>query len=247
MRTHKIIAWLLVGLLLFCGCSKEETAPSGTVKMDVLFERTEASVEEGHFFFAGKVTSAMAEKRMITFYDAESEKNTFYKVEVTQDPFNCLPDRPLTVCVMGNSESFGNRTALEKGKEYLFDTTLWVLEEEAVMLLPTFYDVLPECQGDVLFYTDQGATAVVNGSVEDYWSRIRKLAEEKGYSAESVQNGMVSRLQNATERNRAYFEKLEFEAIDGVALGKTLTTAKALLAKAEKAQPTWSGIEEILK
>ena len=247
MKKHNLIALMVVLLLLLCGCKQEEAAAEGSMKLEELFARTAASVEEGHFFFAGKVASAMAEKKMISFYDVETEKSTFYKVEVTEDPFNCLPDRTLTVCIMGNTENFPDRNVLEKGKEYLFDTTLWVQEEEVVMLLPTFYEVLPECREEALFYTDQSTTVVINGTRADYWAQLKKMTEEKGYAPQTVLSGIQGRLQQAIERNADYFEELKFEALDRAALSRTVTTAEALLEQAKNTEPTWGGIEELLK
>ncbi|MBQ8893769.1 MAG: hypothetical protein IJ043_05095 [Clostridia bacterium] len=246
MKKHNLLALLLALLLLLCGCSGQ-TESSGTKKLEDLFEKTAASLAEGHLFFTGKVTSALAEAKDISFYEAESEKNTFYKVEVTDDPFGCLPERTLTVCVLGNTENFIDRTPLQKGKEYLFDTTLWVQGEEAVLLLPTFYLVLPERQGDALYYTDQQTTAAVDGSYQDYLDQLRALAEENGYSAAGVLAAAKTRLESAVERDSAYFEALEFETVDSGALNTTIRTAKTLLAKANAAQPTWEGIEELLK
>ena len=113
-KQAKIFALLLAVVLLLGGCAK---APEGQVEQEVLFEKTAASLAEGHLFFAGRVTSALAEPKQITYYDAEAGKNTFYRVEITEDFFGCLPNRTLTVCVMGNSENFAERENLEKGKE----------------------------------------------------------------------------------------------------------------------------------
>lgn len=244
MKKHNLAALLLALMLLLCGCSEKT---SGTKDLDELMEKTAVSLEEGHFFFAGKVTSAMAEAKMISFYDAEAEKSTFYKVEVTDDPFDCLPARTLTVCVLGNTENFSDRMTLEKGKEYLFDTTLWVQGEEAVLLLPTFYLALPERDGAILYYTDQEGKALVNGSYQDYLERLLELAEQESYGPGTVLEAAKNRLQSAAERGTAYFEELEFTNLDSAALSTTVQTAAALLEQAGRTEPTWAGIRELLK
>ena len=131
---RNVAALLLALLVLLTGCSKQEL---GQMPLEELLEKTPVSMEEGHLFFTGKVTAASVMNRMISFYEVETEKSTFYQVEVTDDPFDCMPDRTLTVCILGSAESFGERNALQKDKEYLFDTSLWVQEDEAVLLLPT--------------------------------------------------------------------------------------------------------------
>lgn len=245
MRKHNLVALVLALALLLCGCGKKEA--SGTKTLESLMERTSASLEEGHFFFAGKVTSAVAEAKMISYYEAEAEKSTFYKVEVTDDPFGCLPSRTLTVCVLGNTENFSDRMTLEKGKEYLFDTTLWVQETEAVLLLPTFYLALPEREGDVLYYNDQAGKALVSGSYQDYLEKLAALAEEKQYSAATVLSAAKSRLQSASQRDAAYFEGLEFASVDTEALNTTVQTAAILLERANSTESTWAGIQGLLQ
>lgn len=244
MKKRNLLAGLLALALLLCGCSEEA---AGSVELESLLEKTEVSAAEGHVFFTGKVTSAMAEAKMISYYDAESEKSTFYKVEVTDDPFGCLPEQTLTVCVLGNTENFIDRTPLEKGKEYLFDTTLWVQEDQAVLLLPTFYLALPEREGDVLYYTDQAGKAMVKGSYQDYWTRLKELAAGQNYGPETVLAAAKDRLKSAAERDAAYFEGLGFTGLDRAALSATRQTAAALLAQAENAENTWEGIQALLQ
>lgn len=242
---HRLMALLLAAVLLLSGCGDE--TGGGTKPLEELFEKTAVSLEEGHVFFTGRVTSVSSEKRTISFYDAETEKSTFYQVEITDDPFGCMPDRDITVCVMGSAENFENRLTLEKNKEYLFDTTLWVQEEAAVFLLPTFYESLPEREGDLLYYTDSSGRAAVDGSYPDYLSRLETLAAENNYGPETVLTAAKERLQGAAERDAAYFEKLEFENVDAGALAKTNQTAASLLEQADQAAENWESIRGLLK
>ncbi len=242
---HKLMTLLLAVAVLLSGCGRETS--SGTKPLEELFEKTAVSLEEGHIFFTGRVTSVAAEKKMISFYDAETEKSTFYQVEITDDPFGCMPDRAVTVCVMGSAENFESRLPLEKNKEYLFDTTLWVQEEEAVLLLPTFYESLPEHSEDLLYYTSHEGQTAVDGSYQDYLDRLLALAKEKNYGPEAVLTAAKERLQSAVERKATYFEELEFENVDAGALAKTNQTAASLLEEADKAEKNWESIRGLLK
>lgn len=246
MKKHNLIALLMLLMLMLSGC-RQESGEDGTKEMDELFVKTGASLEEGHIFFTGKVLSAMAEERMISFYEAETAKSTFYTVEVTDDPFGCLPDRTITVCVLGNSDNFLDRTLLKKNKEYIFDTTFWVLEDQAVLLLPTFYLVLPDREGDHLYYTSPAGSLEINGTYQDYWAKLKAMADERGYSAEKVLTAAKDRLEDAVQRDAVYFQKLKFQKIDVDALVQTVETAKVLLDRAKNTQPTWEGIKELLK
>ncbi len=241
---RKISALLLAILLLLSACSQDV---GGSKPMDALFEKTAASLESGHFFFAGKIHSVSAEKKMISFYDAEMEKSTFYKVEVTDDPFGYMPDRMITVCILGSAENFTERMTLGKNKEYFFDTTLWVQEDEAVFLLPTFYESLPERVEDALFYTDQEGRVAIDGGYEDYLTRLKKMANEAGYDCQKVLTAAKERLRLAAERNATYFKEQKFEKVDAKALKKTNETAAALLQRAEKTAATGEGIGNLLK
>lgn len=241
---RRIIALLAVFLLLLCGCDQKS---NGVKPMEELFEKTPVSMEEGHLFFAGKVKAASAIKQTISFYEAEAEKNTFYKVEVTDDPFGCMPDREVTVCILGAADTFNERTLLLEDKEYLFDTSLWVQGDEVVFLLPTFYESLPERDGDALYYTTAAGRSAVDGSYADYSARLSALAKENAYGPEQVLTAAKERFKSAKERDIAYFEKLKFEHLDGDVLTKTNQTAASLLEQADQAEKNWEGIRDLLK
>ncbi len=241
---RRIIALLAVLLLLLCGCDQKS---DGLKPMEQLFEKTPVSMEEGHFFFAGKIKAASAAKQNISFYEAEAEKNTFYQVEITDDPFGCMPERVVTVCILGAVETFNERTLLQKDKEYLFDTSLWVQGEEAVFLLPTFYESLPERAGDELYYTNAEGRSAVDGSYADYSDRLKELAKENAYGPEKILTAAKERLKSAKERDMAYFKDLKFENLDEELLTKTNRTAAALLQKAEQAENDWESIRGFLQ
>ena len=151
MKKLNWVAMLLIALLILSGCHKNDP---GTLTYEEVFEKTESSIREGHLFFAGKVLEKRVETTPITFYDAESEANTFYTVQVLDDFFDLLPDRNFTVCVMGTPEQFANRTDLEKGGTYIFDCSVWMQEDELILLLPTFHNALPKREGKYLSYTE---------------------------------------------------------------------------------------------
>lgn len=244
-KQHRFGILLLALCLLLTGC--KDSGESAVKPMEELLEKTPASLAEGHFFFAGTVTSSATLPEMISYYETETEKNTFYTVEVTDDFFGCLPDRTLTVCVLGSTENFGSRAMLEKNAEYIFDTSLWVQEEEPVFLLSTFYEALPERSGESLFYTTgQEGKAVVSGSYQDYRARLLALAEEAGYGPELVLSAAKDRLQSAVERDYAYFEALSFTVADSAALAITNQTAAALLDSAAATPASWEGIRGLL-
>lgn len=241
---RNVVALLMALLVLLSGCTKQEL---GQRPLEELLEKTPVSMEEGHLFFTGKVTAASVMNRMISFYDAETEKSTFYQVEVTDDPFGCMPDRTLTVCILGSAESFLERNALQKDKEYLFDTSLWVQEDEAVLLLPTFYQSLPEREGDDLYYIGTEGRELVKGSYRDYLDRLQTLAEENEYSAQKVLDAAKGRMESAVERDAAYFKELKFKKTDTEALLKTNQKAADLLEKVKVAEKNWEGIRGLLK
>ena len=226
---RRIIALLVALLLLLTGCAQKNTG--------------EKPMEE----LLGKVTEASAMKKMISFYDVEAEKSTFYQVEVTDDPFGCMPDRTITVCILGAADTFSERIALQKNKEYLFDTSLWVQEDEAVFLLPTFYESLPEREGNMLYFTTVDGRGTVDGSYEEYLARLQTLAAENEYTAQKVLDAAKERLKSAAERDAESFEALKFESVDREALNKTNKKAADLLQKAETAEKTWEGIRGLLK
>ena len=244
MKKRNFIALLTVLLLLFCGC---EQNAAGTVTLDEYFEKAEISLEEGHFFFAGKILSAVAESKAISYYDAQTDKSTFFQVEVTEDPFGCMPEGTVTVCVLGNTENFADRVLPKKNKEYLFDTTLWVQQEKAVFLLPTFYDVLPRREGDALYYTDRTGTATVDMGYGEYREKLSALAQNTGYSPALVLKAVKERLKEAVRRDAAYFKELKFSNVDAEALALTNKTAEKLLEQAEHTETTWEGIKGLLQ
>lgn len=244
MMKRKIVVCLMALALLLTGCGKKET---GTKSLESLFEKTPVSLEEGHLFFTGKVTASSAARRAISYYELETDKNTFYQVEITDDPFGCMPDRTVTVCILGGAETFRERMALQKGKEYLFDVTVWVQEEEPVFLLPTFYSSLPEREGETLSITEKDGLKTVDGRYADYLDRLKTLAGENSYNPEKVLETLKERFRSAAERDAGYFKTLEFKNIDGESLKKTNQTASVLLAKAEETQKTWEGIRGLLQ
>lgn len=241
----RIVALLLaVGLLLGLSACKEE---AGQMETDSLLETARISMEEGHFFFVGKVLSAVNDDKMITYYDAETNQNTFYQVEVTDDLFGCLPDGVLSVCIYGTSEHFSNRKPLEKGKEYFFDVRLWVDEGKPVYLLPTFYDGLPEKRGEKLFYTDPEGSYKL-GKAADYRAELLKVANRSGYGAKTVVAGMTAQLELAVKNsNQDHFKELEISDTDPEFLARVTDTAKGLLTKTQSADKTWKGIEGVLQ
>lgn len=243
-KQTKLFALLLAVVLLVSGCAK---APDGQVALEDLFEKTSASLGEGHLFFAGRVTSALAEPKQITYYDAEAGKNTFYRVEITEDFFGCLPNRTLTVCVMGNSENFAERENLEKGKEYLFDCSIWMEEDQVILLLPTFYQALPQREGEKLLRTQGEETAAVKGGYSEYKEKLKSLAAESGYDPALVLQKVKDQLQAASLKDEAYFEKLEFENPDRALINATVAGASARLKAAEQTEESWKGIKELLK
>lgn len=246
MKRYNVIALLLVLVLLVCGCQGKQD-PAGMIKTEELFQKTPAAMEEGHLFFAGRVVSVLAERKSISFYEAESEKNTYYKVEVTEDFFGCLPQRLLTVCILGSSENFSTRKTLEKDTEYLFDATVWVQGEEVIFLLPTFYTGIPHRQGDTVLYTDTEGTKTAECNNKQYVARLRKLAEENGYAPEKVLAHAKKRLGDAAARDADYFRGLKFTHIDEALLQTTVQTAQAKLEQANKISADWAGIGELLK
>ncbi len=242
MKKIKIFAWLLVFALLLCGCKGNQEE---LMKLEDLFYRTEVAMEEGQLFFAGKVLDVNHQDRAITYYESETVANTFYQVEVTEDFFGFMPERTLTVCVMGTGEHFVSRTELEEGKEYLFQVKPWAGEEEMLFLLPTFYEAMPQQEGEYLYYTKGNRRYAVDGSYEDYKQMLLDLAEQYSYSAQGVGEAILTNLQAASTRDTAHFEELEFKTIDREAIDSVAAFAKK---RSENSAPkTAEGIKEILK
>ncbi|MBR2013251.1 MAG: hypothetical protein IJ995_03450 [Clostridia bacterium] len=242
MKKLNWIAWVLLFALLLCGCSKTQ---EDVMKLEDLFYRTEVAMEEGQLFFAGKVLSVQKQDRAITYYESETVANTFYEVEVTEDFFGFLPERTLTVCVMGTGEHFVSRTEPEKGKEYLFQVKAWAGEEEMLFLLPTFYEALPQRESEYIYYTKGNQRYAVDGGYEDYKQRLLDLAEQYGYSAQGVGKAILADLQAAGKKDAAYFEELEFKTIDRAAIDGIAAFAaeRGSIAAPKTAQE----IKEILK
>ncbi len=215
MKKLNWIAWVLLFAVLLCGCSKSQ---EDVMKLEDLFYRTEVAMEEGQLFFAGKVLSVQKQDRAITYYDSETIANTFYEVEVTEDFFGFLPERTLTVCVMGTGEHFVSRTEPEEGKEYLFQVNAWAGEEEMLFLLPTFYEALPQREGEYIYYTKGNLRYAVDGGYEDYKQMLKDLADQYGYTAQGVGKAILTNLQAASKKDAAYFEDLEFKTIDSAAI-----------------------------
>ncbi len=242
MRKIRCGALMIAFMLLLCGCQAEKKEGYPFEEMTLTLD---AAVAEGHFFFAGEVLAAGTNKETISYYEMEAEENTFYQVKVTEDFFGCLPEEPITVCIYGTAGHFANRSNLEKGKEYLFDTTLWVHGEEAVFLLPTFYEGLPERQGEALYYTAGGQTALVDADFKDYQAHLFALAEEKGYTPALVKSAMAGMLEQAAARDATKFS--EFERVDQEHLQLTVDTAKILLEQTKNTAAEWAALREILK
>lgn len=242
MKKLNWMALVLALMLLLGGCSKTE---DDELKLESLFERTEVAMQEGQLFFSGKVLEKTKQDRAITYYESETAANTFYQVEITEDFFGFLPERTLTVCVMGTEENFGSRTELEKGKEYLFQVNAWAGESELLFLLPTFYEAMPQREGDYLYYTKGNLRYAVDGGYEDYKQMLSELAEQYGYSAKGVGAAIIANLKNAAQKDAAYFEKLEFKTIDSAAVDAVAAFAaeKSKTAAPETAQQ----IKEILE
>lgn len=242
MKKLNWIAVVLLLALLIGGCSN---AKDDVMTLESLFYRTEVAMEEGQLFFAGKVLSAKNQARAITYYESETAANTFYEVEVTEDFFGFMPDRTLTVCVMGTEENFVSRTELEQGKEYLFQVNAWAGEEEMLFLLPTFYEALPQREGEYIYYTKSNKRYAVDGRYEEYKQMLFDLADQLGYSAKRVGEAISSNLELASQKNASYFEALEYQNIDHQTVDKIAAFAKE---RSSIAAPKNSGeIKGILK
>lgn len=242
MKMRNWIAMVLAFALLLCGCSKSE---DDVLTLESLFYRTEVAMQEGQLFFAGKVLNVVKQDRAITYYESETTANTFYEVQVTDDFFGYLPERTLTVCVMGTGEHFVSRTELNKGEEYLFQVHAWAGEEEMLFLLPTFYEAMPQKDGEYLYYTKGDKRYAVDGGYKEYKQMLLDLADQYSYTDQGVGEAIFSNLQTASKRNAAYFEELEFKtidrpAIDGIA---AFAAARSNTDTPENAQE----IKEILK
>ena len=194
---------------------------------------------EGDVAYVGITEYAQEQLGDIVFIDINCEGETLAKGEVfgTIEVVKTVSDLFLPV----------GGEVLEKNAEYIFDTSLWVQEEEPVFLLSTFYEALPERSGESLFYTTgQEGKAVVSGSYQDYRARLLALAEEAGYGPELVLSAAKDRLQSAVERDYAYFEALSFTVADSAALAITNQTAAALLDSASATPASWEGIRGLL-
>jgi len=246
MKLRNLLLLLLSAVLLLSGCSSEQEV-SNEVTAEYLYERANVAQKEGHFFFAGTVLSVATEEKQITYYEEQVEKNTFYQVEITNDLFGCMPDRVITVCILGTSDNFIDRLALEEGEEYFFDTTLWVHEGAAVFLLPTFYENLPQISDDALYYTDKGGKYLLDIDYKTYTGYLTEQAEKNGYTPEAVLAAAKARLElAATDRTPEHFEKLEFSKPDNALIKGVNRDAAALLKKVNAAKNTWNEIGDVL-
>ena len=243
MKKHNLVGAFLLILMLICGCANREEKGD----LELLFSTAETSFQTGRFFFAGQVQGIKNDERLITYYDAPMGKNTFYSVKVTEDFFGCMPERNITVCILGNSETFPNRATLEKGKEYLFETALWVDDQEAIFLLPTFYSALPRLADGKLYALEAGKELLC-GSLEDYKITLMERAEEQKYAPATLLSGMKEQLKNAVSRKDvAYFKERDFKNVEKETLQKTAHIAATLLKKAEDAEATWEEIGAIIQ
>lgn len=235
-------ALLMILCLLLSGCQKKKEG----VPFEDLVLTMENSLEQGHFFFAGKVLSAGNHSTPISFYDLETETNTVYQVEVTEDYFGCMPEEPITVCIFGTKNNVVGRSLLEKDKTYIFDTTLWVHGEEIIYLLPSFYKGMPEISGESLYYTEYNKRDIVNENYAHYKEYLTKKAEDGSYGPELVLTSMKELLTNAAERDEAYFAQKNFEHLDSAHLVQTVSTAKTVLKELENTAASWAAIKEVL-
>ena len=238
-KINKLLALLLVFSLLLCGCNGKDRA--GQAMMEEFLEEAEGAMVGGELFFAGKILGMAAEDRLISYYDAEMGKNTFYSVEVTEDLFGIMPDRTITVCVLGNSETFPDRNLLIKGKEYYFHTYLWVEGEELIFLLPTFYTALPEREGEMIYATYED-TRYLCGSDEEYRQGLKAAEEKAGYGAAAVWLRAETAFAEAGRKDAKYFENLKMKVKDPVLLKQTQRAAKELAGRLEKIDKTWEGL-----
>ena len=241
---NKLWVLLTAATLLLSGCS----APAETYyALEDVTQTLDAALEDGHFFFAGKVLGAGTTERMISYYDMEADAHTVYQVEVTEDFFGCMPEEPLTVCVYGTKSSFNERINLEKGKEYLFDVTLWVQGEDPIYLLPSFYESMPERDGESLYFTQDEKTAVVKEGYSAYKEHLQERAAAMDYTAQRVWQKMTAHLQDVSARDTSYFEAAEFTDVDAELLKKTADKAEELMIKMVDKTPSWEKIAEVLK
>ncbi len=242
----KKCSWLILLALLLTllgGCSGD----AGILKSEKVFMRTETSVQEGHLFFTGKVLSVSKLPEQITYYDEPVDQNTFYEVEVTDDYFNCIPDRTVTVCIYGTVANNVSRHELQKDGEYLFDVTAWMRGNEVVFLLPSFYSVLAEREGEYLYYTEADLRYSIDATYEEYKEALIALAEQHSYGPALVFQKIKANLEQAKTRDEAYFKELKFKAVDGTAIATTVAGAKLRLQQLSATQETWEGVRKVLK
>lgn len=240
---QKLFALAAAVLLLVSGCS----APAETsYKLEEVTLTLDNALEEGHFFFAGKVLTASTTQQMITYYDVDAEAHSVYQVQVTEDYFECMPEEPITVCVYGTKSNFNERVNLTKGEEYIFDVTLWVQEDQVMYLLPTFYESMPQKDGESLYYTADGKTAVVKGGYSAYRSRLLQRAKDLDYTPKRVLDAMAAMMKEASLRDAAFFKEKDFAAVDETFLRRTTAKASKLLMGIEGKAPTWESIRRVL-
>lgn len=242
---HKILALLLVAALLLCGCASKKQEEQA--KMDSLIEGVEGSFGSGDLLFIGKVLGRAAEDRLITFYDADMGKNTFYSVEITEDLYGYMPDRVITVAVLGNSETFPDRTLLSKGGEYYFRAHPWVEGEDVIFLLPTFYTSLAERE-EGMIYTTIGDVRYQCGSEEDFLKAIKEAEERAEYGLSRVWRCTEESLAAAYGRSTVeQMEELKIAVKDPQTLKKTEERAYQLMQKMKNAEKSREGLGELFE
>lgn len=241
----RIFALLLVLSLLLCGCGEKKSELQA--EMDSFLQDAETALAQGEFLFVGKVLGKVTEDRLITYYDADMGENTFYSVEVTEDLYGCMPDRTITVGILGNSETFPDRTPLSKGKEYYFQTYLWVEGDQIIFLLPTFYTALAEREAGMIYATINGERHFC-GSEEEYREALKQAEERAEYGPMAVWKTAEASFGAAYGRSTAaYFEKLEISVKDPETLEKTEETAYKLLQEIKKTEKSWEGLGDLLQ
>lgn len=240
---NKLFALFAAALLLLSGCAQVKET---NYKLDEVTTTLDSALEEGHFFFAGKVLTASTTQKMITYYDVSAEAHSVYQVQVTEDYFECMPEEPITVCVYGTKSNFNERVNLTKGEEYIFDVTLWVQEDQVIYLLPTFYESMPQKDGESLYYTADGKTAVVKGGYSAYRSHLLQRAKDLDYTPKRVLDAMAAMMKDAALRDAAFFKEKDFAKVDETLLKRTTTKASELLKRIEGKAPAWESISRVL-
>jgi hypothetical protein len=236
--------WLIVAIVLLLGGCKKE---AGFFQISEVFKRTETSIKDGHLFFTGKVVSVAKDPRQITYYDEQAELSTFYTVEITEDYFEAMPDRQITVCIFGTSANNGSRNELQKGKEYLFDVSPYMLQNEVVFLLPSFYTALAQREGDTLFYMDGNVRYGIEGTYTQYKEELKQLAQSLSYGPAVALKKAKTNFERSVNNDTEYFTELKFENLDADAIQTTVAAAKLRLQRLALAGNSWKDLREVLQ